>query len=180
MKWIVCLAIIVISVHPVWAASLLSVGFDVMACDVLFSESATLRLDTTLELSEEFSLRLPVTVTLHRQVGGPYWIEGGIFLDYHLCGWPLHLSLSLAQVGVVGRSPYADTNQVFFLNEMGVGWPFILPSGLVIEPRLTIRDPNRAFSEEYESLTELFSDYRMVRFALLIGWAFPVGLPRGQ
>lgn len=156
----------------------LSVSLDLVSAESFFYDTAHLRIDLGLDLTEEFGLRMPFTVIAERVRGGPYYLEGGIFLDYHPLGWPLFISLSLAQVGVLGNHPWEDDPSVLFLNEMAIGWRFAIPPGFVLIPMVVIRDPNRVFGGEYAEFEDIFAHFAMVRCSLLFGWTFPVGQPR--
>lgn len=57
---------------------------------------------------------------------------------------------------------------------MAIGWQFQIPPSLIVKPSVVIKDPNRVLTEEYEELQSLFTRFPMVRFALLVGWTFPV------
>lgn len=178
MKKLTSFFVVALCLLPLGARAGLSVAADLVSAESLFFDTAHLRMDVCLDLTEEFGLRLPITVTAERIKGGPYWVEGGIFLDYHPLGWPLFLSLSLAQVGVLDDRRAGDEPRVLFLNEMAVGWAFAIPPGFVLTPMVIIRDPNRVFEGEYAEMGDIFTHYPMVRCSLLFGWTFPVGQPK--
>lgn len=180
MKKITACFIVALCLIPLGAREGLSLAFDLVSIESFFFDTAHLRFEAAFDLSEEFGLRLPVTVTAERIKGGPYWVEAGLFIDYYPLGWPFFLSLSLAQVGVLGNQRGEDEPVVLFLNEMAVGWKFSIPPGFVLTPMVIIRDPNRVFAGEYAEMGDIFAHFPMVRCSLLFGWTFPVGQSKAR
>ncbi|HZJ88730.1 MAG TPA: hypothetical protein VFC80_06220 [Sphaerochaeta sp.] len=150
----------------------LSLSLDVMALESCFYDTALLRTEVAFELDEEFSLRVPLSCHWERERGGPFFIEGAICLDYHFFRWPLCVSLSLAQMGVVGNHPWEEGVCVHFLNEIALAWDWYVGPALLVRPAVIIRDPNRLYEAEYEELQALFSHYPSLRFSLAVGWVF--------
>jgi len=143
--------------------------------DALWKETVHARVELGLSLDEQFSLRLPLSLTAEREVGGPRLLETGLFLDYYPLDCGLHLTVSLIQVGFLFNDWYDDEeDSLRFLNEMAFGWTITPYKGLRIEPRVIIRDPNGVFSSAYKTLSLRFSRYPMIRFSLLLGWSFPL------
>ncbi|MCK9549084.1 MAG: hypothetical protein RBS49_02615 [Sphaerochaeta sp.] len=178
MKKIAGLIIVLYALMPLVAREGLAVAVDLGSFESILFDTAHLSIDLTLDLNEEFALRLPITMTAERVYDGPWYLEGGIFLNYHPLGWPLFISLSLAQVGVLINARWEEEPAVLFLNEMAVGWHFSIPPAIVLVPMVIIRDPNRVFEGEYAQMVDIFAHYPMVRCSLLFGWTFPVGQPR--
>ncbi len=154
-----------------------AVSLDLCSFDSLFNETALIRMETSLQVSSEFGLSIPLTLTAERLRGGVQSWETGVFLQYHPLGWDLFLSLSLVQVALLANHPYEQGPQLRFLHEMAIGWRFSLPSSIVLKPSLIIKDPYHDLHVEYEELQSLFTRFPMVRFALFVGWTFPVRSP---
>jgi len=152
----------------------LAFSLDLCSLDSLAFDTAIVRLEASLEVTPEFSLSMPLSLTAERYQGGAQSWETGLFLQYHPLSWDLFLSLSLMQVALLANHPYEEEPQVLFLNEMAIGWQFSLPPSFIVKPSVVIKDPNRVLTEEYEELQSLFTRFPMVRFALLVGWTFPV------
>ena len=152
----------------------LAVSLDLCSLDSLAYDTAIVRMEAALDVTPEFSLSMPLTLTAERYLGGVQLWETGVFLQYHPLGWDLFLSLSLMQVSFLANHPYEDGMQLLFLNEMAVGWQFSFPPSIVVIPSVIIKDPNHILTEEYGTLQSLFTRFPMVRFALLVGWTFPV------
>lgn len=152
----------------------IAVAIDLCSLDSLAFDTAIIRLEASLEVTPEFSLSMPLTLTAERYRGGVQSWETGLFLQYHPLSWDAFLSLSLMQVALLANHPYEEEPQVQFLNEMAIGWQFQIPPSLIVKPSVVIKDPNRVLTEEYEELQSLFTRFPMVRFALLVGWTFPV------
>ncbi len=160
---------------PLGATSPLRLGVDLMALPSLFSHTTRVRAEASLGLSDEFGLRIPCNFDIEMVRNGPFYMEGAICLDYHPMGWPLCISLSLAQVGILANHPWEEKASFYFLNEMAIAWDWQTRWGLYFRPQIVIRDPNRMFEMEYKELSELFSRFAMVRFSCLVGWSFYIG-----
>lgn len=158
------------------AASQASVctSVDLRSLESLVLDTAQVRIEATVTLTGEFSLSIPVSLVAERHRGAVQCWETGLFLQYHPLSYDLFISLSLMQVALLANHPYEEGPQFLFLNEMAVGWQFSVPPSIVIKPCLVIKDPHKVFVQEYEELGALFSQFPMVRFALLVGWKFPV------
>ncbi len=180
MKKIAAFFIVALSLIPLGAREGLSVAADLVSIESFFFDTAHIRMEVAYDITEEFGLRLPVTLTAERVKGDPYYLEAGLFIDYYPLGWPFFLSLSLIQVGVLGNQRGEDEPAVLFLNEMAVGWKFSIPPGFVLTPMVIIRDPNRVFEGEYAEMGDIFARFPMVRCSLLFGWTFPVGHSRTE
>lgn len=180
MKLGLIVLLAVAALLPLGAREGITVAVDLAALESFFYDTAHLRLDATLDLSDEFGLRLPLTIVAERIRNAPYWIEAGVYLDYHPLGWPFFISLSLAQVGVCGNHRFKDGLSTLFLNEMAFGWTIAIPPAFRLTPMVILRDPNRLFEDEYAELADLFSHFAVVRLSLLFGWTFPVGQPKAK
>lgn len=180
MKKFTAFCIVALCLMPLGAREGLSVAIDLGSIESFFFDTAHLRLEVAWDITEEFGLRLPVTLTAEWLKGDPYYLEAGLFIDYYPLGWPFFLSLSLAQVGVLGNQRGEDDPAVLFLNEMAVGWKFSIPPGFVLTPMVIVCDPNRVFEGEYAEMGDIFTRFPMVRCALLFGWTFPVGHSRTE
>lgn len=155
----------------------LSLACDLLSSDGLWKETWNVRLEAQLDLNEQFSLTLPVTLTADRAYAGSTYLEGGLFLAYKPFSLRSYLLISLVQIGYL-KSYLSEKGQtVLFLHEMGLGYRYVFPFGLVADLRLTLRDPNGVFASEYEELASCFSAYEMVRLSLLVGWSIPVPSP---
>lgn len=139
----------------------------------LFGRSISARVEAQINLHEEFSLMVPLEATFEKGRGEPIFLETGLFLAYHPFVQAATIYASLVQVGILFDRPYEEIS-TYFLNEVSFGYTFGFPFGLVIEPRLTIKDPNSVFVSDYEELKERFTSYPMFRFALYLGWSFDV------
>ncbi len=155
----------------------LSFACDLFSADGLWKETWNVRLEAQLELNEQFSLTLPVTLAAERSYGGSTYLEGGLFLAYRPFSLRSYLLISLVQIGYLQSYLSEQDQNVLFLHEMGLGYRYVFPFGLVADLRLTVRDPNGVFTSEYEELASCFSAYEMVRLSLLVGWSFPVPSP---
>ncbi len=167
--------ILILTVIPLWAEGL-ELRLDSGSLVSLFGETIHVRLEGELALSDEFSLTLPFEATFEKGKGEPIFLEAALLLAYHPFSVEATIYASLLQVGVLLNRRY-DENEVFFLNEVGFGYPIRFPFGLNLEPRLTIKDPNGVFKGDYHQVREAFTSYPMIRFGLYVGWSFP--LPSG-
>lgn len=174
-KRLLSTVLIILALTPLWSGDL-EVRLDSGSFISLFGETMTLRLEGELALNNEFSLTLPIEATFEKGKGEPIFLEVALNLAYHPFSCEATIYASLVQVGVLLNRFYDDPG-VFFLNEVGFGYPIRFPFGLSVEPRLTIKDPNGIFKEDYHQVREAFTSYPMIRFGLYVGWSF--SLPSG-
>lgn len=178
MRHYLAILLLVVPLCLAWSQESISTSLDLCSIDSVFADTALVRMQVSLSITDEFGLGIPLSLVAERVGGAPMLWETGLFLEYHPLSSGLFLSLSLMQVALLSNHPYEEEPQVLFLNEMAFGWEFSVPPSFVVTPCLVIKDPNRIFIEEYEQLGSLFSRFPMVRFALLVGWRFPVPSPK--
>ena len=165
------LILICIGTSLVFSSSTLELKTDCASAISLFGETIPLRIEAQLELSDEFGLMLPVEMTAEKGRDQPIYLETGLFLAYRPFSKEATIYASLIQMGILFERRYGE-QRTFFLNEVGFGHTFRFPFGLLIEPRITIKDPNSIFKNDYQELKDAFSSYPMIRFALYGGWSF--------
>ncbi|HNZ95075.1 MAG TPA: hypothetical protein PLD69_04910 [Sphaerochaeta sp.] len=165
------LLLMFIGTHVVFGSTNVELMTDCTSLISLFGETISARIEARLDLSDEFALMLPVELMAEKGRGQPIYLESGLFLAYHPFSKAAAIYASLIQLGILFERRYGET-KTFFLNEVGFGYTFRLPFGLLIEPRMTIKDPNSVFTSDYQELKETFSSYPMIRFALYGGWSF--------
>ena len=160
-----------IGTHVVFGSTNVELKTDCASLISLFGETISTRIEARLDLSDEFALMLPIDLTAEKGRGQPVYLESGLFLAYRPLAKEAAIYASLIQLGILFERRYGET-ETFFLNEVGFGYTFRFPFGLLIEPRITIKDPNSVFTSDYQELKDAFSSYPMIRFALYGGWFF--------
>lgn len=172
MKHVTAIMLLICIGTPcIFGSSTLELKTDCAAAVALFGETVPVRIEAQLSLGPEFGLMLPIELTAEKERRGPVYLESGLFLAYHPFTPAATIYASLIQIGILFERRYGE-NRTFFLNEVGFGYAFRFPFGLLIEPRITIKDPNSIFTSDYQKLKDAFSSYPMIRFALYGGWSF--------
>lgn len=151
--------------------SSLSVCLDIRSFDALFLPTLQAEAVVRLHLDEEFSLRIPLSLTSDLLYNEARLWETGLFLDYHPFGNGAYLSVSLLQIGIFSGADKPEGG-ILYLNEVAFGYTWRIGKALYLEPRLSVRDPSGVFEDEYELVSRTFPDRSKFRFSVLFGWEF--------
>lgn len=153
------------------SASVQDIGFglDIASAQDLFLGRGSIQItaDARANVSDEFQLRVPVSVTFKDE---RLLLETGLQVVYYPWHEGPFMSLSLFQLGFSHNCETMDN--IVSLNEVILGWTFEFGPGLFVEPSLVIRDPSGTFSDEYSSLKGAFPCYAAFRGRLVFGWYF--------
>ena len=133
----------------------------------LGQDSYQVSMDFRTMVSDEFQIRIPLSVTFIRT---SLMFEGALMLVYYPWHTGPFLGLSVFQMGFTCRCP--DLENLVNLNEVHIGWTFEFGPGLFVEPSLVVRDPSGTFSDEYSRLKGAFPCYTTFRGRLSFGWNF--------
>lgn len=171
MKKYLLVAVLALNLFVVCAAeeSSLSLGLDLRGLDALFVPTLQTQAEVRLSLNDEFSLRVPLSLTsdlLYNEVR--LW-EFGLFLDYHPFRGGLYLSVSLLQMGIFSGFDKPEES-ILYLNEVAFGYIWHITKSVYLEPRLVIADPSGVFESEYAHVMRTFPDRSKFRISLLFGW----------
>ena len=151
--------------------SSLSVCLDIRSFDALFLPTLQAESVVRLHLDEEFSLRIPLSLTSDLLYNEARLCETALFLDYHPFGNGASLSVSLLQIGIFSGADKPEGG-ILYLNEVAFGYTWRIGKALYLEPRLSVRDPSGVFEDEYELVSRTFPDRSKFRFSVLFGWEF--------
>ncbi|HKL59660.1 MAG TPA: hypothetical protein VJ863_07165 [Sphaerochaeta sp.] len=173
MKKILLALALALSLSSLWAGegSSLSLAIDLRGLDALFLSTLQAEAEVKLNINDEFTLRIPVSLTsdlLYNEVS--LW-ESGLFLDYHPFRNGLYLSVSLLQMGFFSGFDKPEAS-ILFLNEVAFGYTWHITQRLYLEPRLVITDPSGVFESEYDQVKRTFPDRSKFRIFFLFGWEF--------
>ncbi len=173
MKKVLLALALVLLLSSLWAeeASSLSVALDLRALDALVLPTLQTKAELTMNITSEFSLRVPVSLTKDLLYNDVKLWEVGIFLDYHPFRNGLYLSVSLIQMGMFSSFDKPDTS-ILYLNEVAFGYTWHITKSLYLEPRLVIADPSGVFESEYALVMRTFPDRSKFRIFFLFGWEF--------
>ena len=170
MKRFLLVVVLVLNLLVVCAAeeSSLSLGLDLRGLDALFMPTLQASAEARLSLNDEFSLRIPLSLTsdlLYNEVR--LW-QFGLFLDYYPFRGGLYLSVSLLQMGMFRGFDKPDES-ILYLNEVAFGYTWHISRSVYLEPRLVITDPSGVFGSEYALVKRMFPDRSKFRISLLFG-----------
>lgn len=173
MKKVLLTIALALLVSSLWAEmdSTLSFALDLRSLDALFLPTLQAEAELRLEVTTEFSLRIPVSLTKDLLYNDISLWEFGLFLDYHPCKNGVYLSISLFQVGIFGGFDKPDASMLS-LNEVAFGYIWHITKSLYLEPRLVITDPSGVFETEYGLVMRTFPDRSQFRISFLFGWEF--------
>lgn len=129
--------------------------------------SYNLAIDLRAMVTEDFQIRVPVTLVGNRR---SFMEEVGLQLVYYPWGRGPFFGISMFQIGFTQGS--SELERVINLNEVVLGWTFEFGPGLFVEPSLSIRDPSGTFSEEYSRIKGAFPCYTTFRARINFGWYF--------
>ncbi len=176
MRKLVLMLVIAWSMAPITAQQqVVRITTDLSALSSLFGQTISTRTECSLELSDEFGFRVPVSLFFEREVGDTVLLQTGLLLEYRPFHNRLFLTVSLLQAGVLLRDAYQEEDtRLHFINELAVGWTYKHKSGFVLEPQLIFSDPNGIYADAYQQLGNRFSNFPMTRGSLLVGWSFAV------
>jgi len=150
----------------------IGIGVDVAYLDPQISSLMYNQVSTTISLSSEFSLRLPLTYVIGNSETDVTMLGGGVALDYQPFAIPLFVSLSMVHCGYLFGSD-APLERLQYLDEFSLGYRWHPKKGkFFIEPSITFFDPSGVYSTEYEALKESFQKFPDIRLSVLIGYEF--------
>ncbi len=156
-----------------WATqeSSLSLALDLRALDALVLPTMQTKAEVKMDISTEFSLRLPVSLTSDLIYNDVQLWEFGLFLDYHPWNNGLYLSVSLIQMGLFTGLDKPEVSTLY-LNEVAFGYTWQMTQSFYLEPRIVITDPSGVFESEYDLVMRTFPDRTKFRIFFLFGWEF--------
>ena len=153
-------------------AETISCSIDLVSLDSLWSDTAICKIEASCTMSSQFGLSIPFTLTGERTVGGPILLETGLLLTYHPFSNGLYCNLSLLEAGFLFRGVYAEEKAPYLLNTVAFGYNRFFFGRLVLDARLTIRDPQETLEAEYDELALHFTRFPMFRFSLMLGYSW--------
>lgn len=173
MRKIVLLVICILVVSPLCSQSKssLAIAVDAGVIDALFMQSLHAEVELKLSITDEFALRLPISLTRDLIYDDINLWQAGLFLDYFPFQKGFYLSISLMQGGFFSGYDKPDI-QAVSLNEVACGYVWHPCKALYLDTRLVARDPSGVFEEEYALINLLFPDRTRWSLMVLFGWEF--------
>ena len=150
----------------------LGISADVVQDLILRSNSKQVSLDFRIAPDDYFEFRIPLLYTVGQNSS---FIESGFGVFYYpfTVRAGFFWGISVLEFGKdLSRS--AVNENFISLNEMILGWTFVLPLNFFIETGIKVRDPSGTFSKEYSELRGSFESYGTFRAHLCAGWKYKI------
>jgi len=148
---------------------------DTGVVDALVSDHLYVKGGIELVVTDGFVLDMPVTVVFDRSGSDMdnriTLLDIGLLLKYYPGNLGFWTGLSLFQgVNFIGNNQ--PEQRYHYMTEIALGYTFILPNGLYIEPSVIFRDPLKTFHDSLDYIQDYVPGYSDFRICLNLGWLF--------
>lgn len=177
MKKIVFLFFMVIVSTSMFAseeASTLDVAVDLAYFDPLIDDIIYNEITLSLNVTSDFSLRLPINIILPIDksidiVG----LGGSIDFLYRPLFNGIYISFSLVKIEYLSGYD-APFENIEYLDKLSFGYTYNISKNLFIEPAISFFNLNGIYEDSIISLKDSFSDFPSIRASFLVGYKIMV------